>query len=213
MKRVRLLQLAVYIVFAALFFQNAATGLYKGFMDGIRGDVDTSGVVTSVIPGSAIDPRLIAGAKDGNMKLNNNYSLEDISVNAYVRINAKFINTPSWLSALNMILAFACFIILAGIAYIINKIIYSIFEGSIFESKQLKMIWWIGLSLIVYTIVDYAYQQVDFCVSKSLINSPVTILNASAYDFEVLMCGLLVLIIAEAFKQGAQLKEEQELTI
>ncbi len=213
MKRVRLLQVAVYVVFAALFFQNVAPAFYKGFMDGINGDVDKAGVITSVLPGAAIDPHLIPGAKDGNMQVNNNYSLEDISINAYVRVNAKFINTSPWLSALNMVLTFACFVILASIAYVINKVIYSIYKGSIFESKHLEMIRRIGLLLIVYTIVNYCFQQTDFYISKSLINSPVTILNASAYDFEVLICGLLVLIIAEAFKQGAQLKEEQELTI
>lgn len=213
MKKVRLLQVAVYIVFAALFFQNAAPGLYKGFMDGISGDVDKVGGITSVIPGATIDPHLIVGARDGNRRLNADYSLEDISVSANVRVNAKYINTPAWLSALDIILAFACFIVLGGVAYIINKVIYSIYEGSIFESRRLKMISRIGLLLIVYTIVNYCFQQTDFYISKSLINSPVTILNASAYDFEVLICGLLVLIIAEAFKQGAQLKEEQELTI
>ena len=213
MKRVRSLQIAVYIVFAALFFQNVAPGFYKGFMDGINGDVDKAGVVTTVIPGAAIDPRLVPGVRDGNMQLNNNYSLEDISINAYVRVDAKFINTPSWLSVLNIILTFACFIILAGIAYIINKVIYSIYEGSIFETKNLEMIRQTGLLLIVFTIVDYALEQADFYLSKSLINSPVIILRSSAYDFEVLICGLLVLIVAEAFKQGALLKEEQELTI
>lgn len=213
MKKVKLLQVAVYVVFAALFFQNAAQGLYKGFMDGYNGDVDKAGVVTTVIPGAAIDPGIIVGARDGNKRLNADYSLEEINVNAYVRVNAKFMNTPSWLSALYITLAFAAFTVLAGIAYLINKVIYSIYEGSIFEGRNLKIIRWIGLSLIVYTIVDYSYQQVDFLVSKSLINSPIVILNASAYNFEVLMCGLLVLIIAEAFKQGAQLKKEQELTI
>ncbi|SDS64182.1 Protein of unknown function [Mucilaginibacter mallensis] len=213
MKRVRLLQVAVYIVFAALFFQNAAPGLYQGLMDSIRGDTDETGVVTSVLPGAAIDPRLIPGTRDENMQVNNNYSLEDISINANVRVNAKFINTSSWLFALSIILTFVGFSILASIAYIINKVIYSIYEGSIFESKHLEMIRRIGLLLIVYTIVDYGFQQAAFYISKSLINSPVTILNASAYDFEVLICGLLVLIVAEAFKQGAQLKEEQELTI
>ena len=213
MKKVRLLKVAVYIVFAALFFQNAAPGLYQGLVDSIRGDTNETGVVTLVLPGAAIDPRLIPGARDGSMQVNNNYSLDDISVNAYVRVNAKFINTPSWLSALNMILAFAEFAILASIAYIINKVIYSIFEGSIFESKHLEMIRRIGLLLIVYTVVDYGFQQAAFYVSKGLVNSPLTILNASAYDFEVLICGLLVLIIAEAFKQGALLKQEQELTI
>jgi len=209
MKKVRLLQIAVYVVFAALFFQDAAPGFYKGFMDGINGDVDKAGVVTSVIPGAAIDPRLVPGVRDGNMQLNNNYSLENISINAYVRLDAKFINTPSWLSALNIFLTFACLIILAGVAYIINKVIYSIYEGSIFEIKHLEMIRRIGFLLIVYTMVNYGFQQVAFYISKGLINSPVTILNTSAYDFEALICGLLVLIIAEAFKQGARLKKNR----
>jgi len=147
------------------------------------------------------------------MRLNANYSLEDVNLSANIRVDHKFINIPWWLFTLVIILAFTCCTILIRIAYIINKVIYSIYEGSIFETKKLQMIWQTGLLLIVFTIVDYGLEQADFYLSKSLINSPVIILRSSAYDFEMLLCGLLVLVIAEAFKQGAQLKEEQELTI
>ncbi len=70
-----------------------------------------------------------------------------------------------------------------------------------------------GVLLIIYAIANYLYQQGSYLKSKYLVNPPFSVLNGSAFSFELLMCGLLVLIVAEAFKQGARLKEEQDLTI
>ncbi|WP_428330780.1 DUF2975 domain-containing protein [Mucilaginibacter sp.] len=216
MKKVRLLQIAVYLVFAALFFQDAAAGFYKGFREGYNagmGHENKNNTETTVIPEASIDPSLISIVKNNEMLLNPDYKLEDIKMSADIRVNSKMLNTPFWLSFLNGFFVLALLLLLIRIAYVINKIIYHIYEGSIFESRPLKLIRQAGILMIAFSLVDYAYQQESLICYKSLVNSPVIILNNAAFSFEILMCGLLVLIVAEAFKQGAQLKEEQELTI
>jgi hypothetical protein len=216
MEKVRLLQIAVYIVFTALFFQNAAAGFYKGFKEGFSNGVEDNtkpGGMITVIPAAVIDARLLHGDIDGKMLLNNNYKLEDIGINADIRVNSKLANPPWWLSAFDVALVVGNFLILLRLSIIMSVIIFNIYTYSIFNKKAVGLIRQTGFLLIIYSIADYLFQQETFLKSKYLVNPPVTILNTSDFNFELLMCGLLVLIVAEAFKQGVQLKEEQELTI
>jgi hypothetical protein len=216
MKRVRLLQIAVYIVFAALFLQNAAGDVYRGFMEGYTDGVQektTTGSSATLIPYTVIDAHLLNPDKHGKLLLNDNYKLEDISINAGIRVNNKLLNTPWWVSTADIVIVLGILFLLVWLSYIINKIIFNIYEGTIFDVKSVSLIWKTGILLIAYSIMDYINQLDSFLIGKSLINSPITVLNTSQFNFEILICGLLVLIIAEAFKQGAQLKQEQELTI
>jgi hypothetical protein len=62
-------------------------------------------------------------------------------------------------------------------------------------------------------LADYAGQQVSYQVLIAKLHVPLKIINTSAFNFGTLVFAILVFILAEAFKQGARLKEEQELTI
>lgn len=216
MKKVRLLQLAVYIVFAALFLQDAAGDFYKGFNEGynsfnVKERAPEAG--TTLIPGVQLDGRLVNGYKNGVLKLNDNYTLENAGVIADLRVKDSVVDAPLWISFLDVVMVFFILVVLVRIAYTINKIIVIVYEGDIFERSPIKMIRQTGILLIIYSVADYVFQLESFYKDKALINSPVVMLNTSSFNFEALMCGLLVLIVAEAFKQGALLKEEQELTI
>jgi len=216
MKRVKLLQIAVYIVFAAFFFQDAAADFYKGFTDGYThgvGKLGNSAIETIVIPDARIDNRITGRIINGDMKINDNYQLEGVSIFADVRVNASLINKPLWLNAINWILVFGQVFLLGWIAWLINKIIDCIYAAAIFEYTSLRMIRQAGFLFIAYAVANYIYVQEDFFSNKYLVNSPVTMVNSSTFNFGMLLCGLLVLIIAEAFNQGAHLKREQDLTI
>jgi hypothetical protein len=46
-----------------------------------------------------------------------------------------------------------------------------------------------------------------------LIQLPLKIINTSAYNFSIALLAIFIFIIAEVFKQGGKLKEQQDLTI
>jgi hypothetical protein len=215
MKKIRLLQIAVYIAFAALFLQDAAADAYEGFMEGWKDSAiqtQKSDRATKLIPGVLIDGASIADLKLGSLKPNDNYRLENVSINADLRVKKELAINPWWLKVLDVILVFGILYLLLKTAWIINNIIYNIYKGTMFRTEAVKLMREMGVLLILYFAADYIFQQVSY-LESSMINSPFKILNTSGFNFEALICGLLILIIADAFKEATQLKEEQELTI
>jgi hypothetical protein len=215
MKKIRLLQIAVYIAFAAFFLQDAAADAYKGFMEGWNDSAmqtEKPTLATRLIPDVTIDGNFINNFKGGKLKVNNNYGLENIGVTADLRVKEDLVNNPLWLTVCKVILVCGILYLLLRTAWIINTIIFNIYKGTMFRREAVKLMRQMGILLILYFVANYIYQQLSYFES-SLINSPFKIINASSFNFEALICGLLVLIIADAFKEATLLKEEQELTI
>lgn len=215
MKKIRLLQITVYIAFAALFLQDAAANAYKGFMEGLNdsaAQTEKPDQATKLIHEVLIDGASIADLNPGNLKPGGNYRLENITINADIRVKQNLVTNPWWLSVLKAILVLGILYLLLKTAWIINNIIYNIYKGTMFRNEAVKLMREMGVLLILYFAADYIYQQVTYSESN-MINSPFKIINTSGFNFEVLICGLLILIIADAFKEATQLKEEQELTI
>jgi hypothetical protein len=114
MKKVRFLQIVVYIVFALFFLQNAAGDAYKGFIDGFNDGYDLEDnpkpvELTTVIPSATIDASLMKRYADGKISMPNSYALERVYVNADIRVNSKLMAVPWWLSAFDLIMAFINF--------------------------------------------------------------------------------------------------------
>ncbi|SHM95566.1 DUF2975 domain-containing protein [Mucilaginibacter sp. OK098] len=215
MKKIRLLQIAIYISFAAFFLQDAAADAYKGFMEGLNdGGMQTEkpARATKLIPAVLIDGASIAALKAGNLKLNDNYRLENVSINADLRVKKELTINPWWLKVLEVTLVFGTLYLVLKIAWIINNIIHNIYKSTMFRSEAVKLMHEMGILLILYFVADYILEQLLY-LKSTLANAPLKLINTSAFNFEALICGLLVLAIAAAFKEAAQLKEEQELTI
>jgi len=215
MKKIRLLQIAIYISFAAFFLQDAAADAYQGFMEGAglsNGYNEKPGIPTWLIPSVEIDAASFAEFKGDKVKLNDNYSLENISINADLRVRKDVAKCPRWMVALEMILAFGILYLVLKTAWIINNIIHNIYKGIMFRSEAVKLMHEMGILLILYFVANYILEQLLY-LESTLAHAPLKLINTSAFNFEALICGLLILAIAAAFKEAAQLKEEQELTI
>ena len=228
MKKVRFLQATVWLVFAVLLAFIVVVPFYKGYIKDSSGSNESNTkpeINMSLLPGAVLDARSIDNMrsidntrsidnfKDEEMRINDNYQLENISIHADIKVNTQSIKTPWWLSIYDLLIAIVMFLLLLRLSVILTAIIFNIYSYSIFNKGTVSQFRQIGLLLIIYSGVDYISQQEIFLKSKYLINSPLTIINTSSYDSVLFLCSLLVFIVAEAFKQGAQLQEQQELTI
>lgn len=222
MKKVRFLQATVWLVFAVLLAFIVVVPFYKGYIKDSSGSNESNTkpeINMSLLPGAVLDVRSIDNMrsidnfKDEEMRINDNYQLENISIHADIKVNTQSIKTPWWLSIYDLLIAIVMFLLLLRLSVILTAIIFNIYSYSIFNKGTVSQFRQIGLLLIIYSGVDYISQQEIFLKSKYLINSPLTIINTSSYDSVLFLCSLLVFIVAEAFKQGAQLQEQQELTI
>jgi len=94
-------------------------------------------------------------------------------------------------------------------------------RGEVFSEKNLRSVRNVGLLLIISSVVSSALAFWCSLWLGSYLNRNATVTGIDAtidfsmlnLDFKWLVTGLLVLLIAEAFRQGLLLKKENELTV
>ena len=215
MKKVRALQILVYIVFALFVFQNIAADAWQGFKDGFNEGMQMPDGAKRYGPTlqATIDGSFISQKSNGEMKIGEDYTLKNIFISSDIVVNNDSISAAWPLKVIEIALILIITIIAIRIAYLINKVIINIVNGALFEPECIKLIKKTGVLLLLFTLVDYAGQQVSYQVLMAKLHLPLKIVNTSQFNFGALVFAILVFILSEAFKQGARLKEEQALTI
>ncbi|MDN3579718.1 DUF2975 domain-containing protein [Mucilaginibacter flavus] len=215
MKKIRSLQIMVYIVFGALLLKGLIAGGLEGFKEGY-GDVknvsDGSFRQSEVMP-AVFDGSVLTHNDEGKIKISDKYLLENVNITADLRVNTDKIAIPYVLTGLKWIFSLALFIIVIKVAVNTNRVIKQIADGTMFNRACIKVISNTGMLLLLFSLVDFAQQQLAYYQQSILTQGGLKVVNVSTFDFGSLIMAILVFIIAEAFKQGAKLKEEQALII
>jgi hypothetical protein len=216
MKKVKALQYLVYIVFGLLILQNIAGDFYRGFKEGYEdgsyaarnGNAQRGPLVSVVLNGD-----LLTHQPDSGLRISPDYTLQNTTINTHIRLSKAADTKPFWVTGIDIILVFGIATILVLIAITINRIIKKIGDGNMFDEQCVQLIRKTASLLLVYALTDYVYQRFTYFENSRLIHAPLQVVNTSAFSFEALISAILVFIIAEAFKQGNRLKQEQDLTI
>lgn len=215
MKKIRSLQIIVYIVFGALLLKGLIAGGLEGFKEGY-GDVknvsDGSFRQSEVMP-AVFDGSILTHNDEGKIKISDKYLLENVNITADLRVNTDKVAIPYVLTGLKWIFSLALFIIVIKVAVNTNRVIKQIADGTMFDRACIKVISNTGMLLLLFSLVDFAQQQLAYYQQSILTQGGLKVVNVSTFDFGSLIMAILVFIIAEAFKQGAKLKEEQALII
>ncbi len=215
MKKIRSLQIMVYIVFGALLLKGLIAGGLEGFKEGY-GDVknvsDGSFRQSEVMP-AVFDGSILTHNDEGKIKISDKYLLENVNITADLRVNTDKVAIPYVLTGLKWIFSLALFIIVIKVAVNTNRVIKQIADGTMFDRACIKVISNTGMLLLLFSLVDFAQQQLAYYQQSILTQGGLKVVNVSTFDFGSLIMAILVFIIAEAFKQGAKLKEEQALII
>ncbi|HYG40243.1 MAG TPA: DUF2975 domain-containing protein [Cytophagales bacterium] len=100
------------------------------------------------------------------------------------------------------------------ITYLVKKIFNTLTENTPFVPENAKRLKQIGFLIILYAPLKIAYDLVSH--SKATMNFLID--NAPIgtefnFHFETIIAGLVILVIAEIFRIGTHLKEEQDLTV
>ncbi|TAF74401.1 MAG: DUF2975 domain-containing protein [Bacteroidetes bacterium] len=123
---------------------------------------------------------------------------------------------------LGLLLIFFAFIVYGTVILILKsllRILYQIKNNDPFSLSTIKDIRLIGFIILFITPLSII---IDFCVKFILIDvildNNFSIFHNFVYHFDLLFLnsifpGLIILILAEVFKSGFELKKEQELTI
>ena len=217
MKTIRTLQILVYVVFGLFLLQNILPGACKGFMEGANWEYNRMNgkelAEIKLLPSVFIDGNLITHQTGNVLKAGTDYTFNNVNIISDVRVNNKLIQTPWWFELIKFALALFAVIVFFKIAKTINKIILLIYKGTTFDEFCINQIRKTGVLILIYSFTDYAWQWLEYTEQRMLIHSPLKVINTATFSFEILLTSIFVFIIAEAFKQGRELKEQQDLTI
>jgi len=215
MKKIRSLQILVYLVFGSFVLRavaiGALQGLKEGYGDALSMNDDSFRQGTAI--NTVINGNYLTNTTNGELKIGDKYILENVRIMGDMRVNHNKVDTPYIAVALKWILILGITIMAGMVAYNINRVIKKISDGSMFDRDCIKLISNVGALLTFLSLADYAYQQLSYLEQSQLIQAPLRVINTTAFDYSSFICAILAFIIAEAFKQGARLKEEQSLVI
>jgi len=215
MKRINELQILVYIVFTLLVIQNVLPAAYDGFVDGFKsGGSSVKGQhATRLLSGVALDALAFTGKKDTVLQAGKDYSVQNLQVFADVRYNPDLVETPWWFTVADIVLAFFIAYLLFRVARNINKVIVVIYKGDMFDGTCHTLLNSAGKLLLLYTLADYAFERLNYIEQTYIVLPPLKAINTASFNFGALLLAIFVFIVAEVFKQGGRLKQEQDLTI
>ena len=218
MKKIRTLQILVYFVFALFLIQNLAGSIYTGAVDGWNAadrTLDGKSVVYGrLLPGVVLDNKLVTNNPTGELTVGKIYSLSEIYVLADIRLEKPHENeTPFWLDLIKfVIVVFECGILIK-IVRSVNDVIKLVAHNEMFSGQSIGLVITTGTFILAFPFLDYAFEWISYFEHKLLLGEKLNVVNTASFSFETLLLAIFVFIIAEAFKQGAKLKEQQDLTI
>ncbi|MFA6085188.1 DUF2975 domain-containing protein [Mucilaginibacter sp.] len=217
MKTIRTLQILVYVVFGLFLLQKLLPGVHKGFMEGANWVYDRAdGEKTregKLLPYVFIDGNLLVNKTDNVLKADTDYTFNNVNIISDVCLNNDIIQTPWWFELIKFLLAVVNVWLLFLIARTINKVLVMIYKETMFDESCINLIRKAGAFMLAFSSMDYAFQWLSFAEQWMLIRPPLKVINTSSYNFSIALLAIFIFIIAEAFKQGRKLKEQQDLTI
>jgi len=102
----------------------------------------------------------------------------------------------------------------------LRKFLFTITEGTPFVNENARRIRMLGFCLIGAELVRIIYQYIVVTYLKGTVSVPGARVSYGDFFFyldwlnlEIIFAGFIILVIAEVFKIGINLREEQELTI
>lgn len=108
------------------------------------------------------------------------------------------------------VILFSCYIVIPVNFY---KLMRSMANGNIFDSKNVRFIQRLGCTLIIAYLVETCYNLIEFQVNKGLFSFQNYKIEYQFADTNVLLMGIVTLLISEIMVKALGLKEEQDLTV
>lgn len=104
------------------------------------------------------------------------------------------------------------FLFYAALLGMAHSVIRSCARGRLFVTPLVRMLWWIGLVITLFPVVELALSNLIQGLLFTTGDMPVFLPNL-AFDVTVFGVGLLLLSVSVAMRQAMQLHRDAELTI
>jgi hypothetical protein len=214
--RLKIICILFGLAYSFIIGESIVTDLYPSFVAGWNSggsaNKDNSTDIyfhAEPVAGLWSFPTSVLNVKTGEM-------VSSESNNFHVRV-ANPLQLPLWITIANIILLIIGFFILALAVYIpiqAYKVIRSIVQNEIFDTKNVSRIRRIGYLLLIYFFYGLCWNFKSTIEARTLVhleNYKIVFTMEEEYIF--LLIGFIVLLFAELLKMSHQMKVEQDFTI
>jgi len=123
-------------------------------------------------------------------------------------------NLPWWLFALLWAYVAAAAALMLMFLHHLRRVLQRVRDGAPFDATNARRLRWLGFLALAFAVMTGVSEFVtSLAVRRGLISDHVKVPLGFSVDGSVIFFGLVLLTLAEIFRRGAELEEEQALTL
>ena len=121
---------------------------------------------------------------------------------------------PEWLLIPVKLIRFSIFGFVIWLLLLLRKLVRSVEKSDPFNIKNGNRLLWIGLSIFIITICDFFHDiLLNIFITPRLSFDSIVPESSIHFNLSLVLVAMVIIVIGEAFRIGAEMKEEQELTV
>ena len=121
---------------------------------------------------------------------------------------------PEWLLIPVKLIRFSIFGFIIWILLLLRQLIRSVGKGDPFNIKNGNRLLWIGLSVLIIGVFDFFHDiLLNIFITPKLSFDSIIPESSIHFNLSLLLVAMVIIVIGEAFRIGAEMKEEQDLTV
>ncbi|MDC0480537.1 DUF2975 domain-containing protein [Candidatus Marinimicrobia bacterium] len=112
------------------------------------------------------------------------------------------------------LMRFGMFGVVIWVLFLLRQIVRTVGEGHPFIPDNGKRLRWIGLSILAVTFFDFIHDiLLNLFITPRLTFESIVTESTLSLSIEDLLSAMVIIVIGEAFRIGAEMKKEQDLMI
>jgi len=121
---------------------------------------------------------------------------------------------PEWLLIPVKLIRFSIFGFIIWILLLLRQLVRSVEKGDPFNIKNGNRLLWIGLSVLIIGVFDFFHDiLLNIFITPKLSFDSIIPESSIHFNLSLLLVAMVIIVIGEAFRIGAEMKEEQDLTV
>lgn len=122
--------------------------------------------------------------------------------------------TPTGLLVPVKLIRYGMFGFIIWVMFLMRQIVRSVGKGQPFIPENGERLRWIGLSILLIIGFDFLHDiLLNLFITPRLTFDSIVFETSNHFDFRFILLALVILVIGEAFRIGAEMKKEQDLMI
>ena len=121
---------------------------------------------------------------------------------------------PEWLLIPVKLIRFSIFGFVIWLLLLLRKLVRSVEKSDPFNIKNGNRLLWIGLSILIIAVFDFFHDiLLNIFITPRLSFDSIIPESSIHFNLSLLLVAMVIIVIGEAFRIGAEMKDEQKFTV